>query len=31
MLINAKINAALNLQDETVFYAKDQSLTAMYL
>ena len=31
MLINAKTNAALNLQEETVFYPKIQSMTAMYL
>ena len=31
MLINAKTNAALNLQEETVFYPKIQSMAAMYL
>ena len=31
MLINAETNAALNLQDETVFYPKIQSMAAMYL
>ena len=31
MLINAEINAALNLQEEIVFYPKIQSMAAMYL
>ena len=31
MLINAATNAALNLQEETLFYPKIQSMTAMYL
>ena len=31
MLINAETNAALNLQEETVFYPKIQSMAAMYL
>ena len=31
MLINAETNAALNLQVETVFYPKIQSMPAMYL
>ena len=31
MLINADTDAALNLQEETVFYPKGQSLAAMYL
>ena len=31
MLINAEINAALNLQEETIFYPKIQSMAAMYL
>ena len=31
MLINAETNAALNLQAETIFYPKIQSMAAMYL
>ena len=31
MLINAEINAALNLQEETIFHPKIQSMAAMYL
>ena len=31
MLINADNNAALNLQEETIFYPKFQSMAAMYL
>ena len=31
MLINAETNAALNLQEETVFYPKTQSMDAMDL
>ena len=31
MLINAETNAALNLQEETIFYPKIQSMAAMYL
>ena len=31
MQINAETNAALNLQVETVFYPKIQSMAAMYL
>ena len=31
MLINARINAALNLQEETVFYPKIKYMAAMYL
>ena len=30
MLINAETNAALNLQAETIFYPKIQSMAAMY-
>ena len=31
MLINIEINAALNLQEETIFYPKIQSMAAMFL
>ena len=31
ILINAETNAALNLQEETIFYPKIQSMAAMHL
>ena len=31
MLINAETNAALNLQEETIFYPEIQAMAAMYL
>ena len=31
MVINAETNAAPNLEEETVFYPKIQSMAAMYL